>query len=86
MILILNFIVFLYKFSDKLFQAVKYFFNSSMPKAKGKTHVALIPKRDKSKSVKDYRLIFLYNVYYKVISKFISSRFKTVLSNLVSRE
>lgn len=48
------------------------------------THVRLIPKSTEAKTVADYRPIALCNVFYKIISKFLSLRLKTVLEVIIS--
>lgn len=49
-----------------------------------KTHVRLIPKNLGAKTVEEYRPIALCNIYYKIISKLISIRLKTVLGTIIS--
>lgn len=49
-----------------------------------KTHVRLIPKITWAQSVEDYKSIALCNIYYKIISKLLSIRLKTVLGSIIS--
>lgn len=48
------------------------------------THICLIPKIENPVTVKDYRLISLANVAYKIISKILAERLKPWLYRIVS--
>lgn len=48
------------------------------------TNIALIPKGNSQHSMKDWRLIALCNVLYKLISKVLANRLKVVLSQCIS--
>ena len=48
------------------------------------THIVHIPKIKEPEKISDYRPITLCNVIYKVISKVLANRLKTILSHLIS--
>lgn len=48
-----------------------------------KTFITLIPKKEEVSFIKDFRLISLYNVVYKAITRLLSLRIKPHMSNLV---
>lgn len=62
----------------------EFFISGIMPKNLNETHVRLIPKIQGPKKVSDYRPIALCNVYYKTISKILTSRLQPLLSHLIS--
>lgn len=53
-------------------EITKFFKDGSLPQNINHTHLRLIPKITTPKTVADYRLIALTNVYYKIISKIIT--------------
>lgn len=55
----------------------------SFPNGLNHTNVALIPKVEGPKSVRDLRPISLCNVVYKILSKVLWNRLKTILPSLV---
>ena len=48
------------------------------------THIVLIPKVKLPGRMTDYRLISLYNVIYKIISKVLANRLELILPRLIS--
>ena len=57
-----------------------------IPASFNSTFIALIPKSDNATSLNDFRPISLCNCVYKIISKVIALRLKTILSAHVSAE
>jgi hypothetical protein len=59
---------------------------NKLPEAEGwnDTVISLIPKTDNPKCVSDLRPISLYNVTYKVVSKVLASRLRTILDDVIS--
>lgn len=66
-------------------QEIQLFFSSGILAPEiNRTYVRLIPKTSGAKRVEDYRPIALCNIYYKIISKLLSLRLKTVLGVIIS--
>eukprot|EP00253_Pinus_taeda_P024433 PITA_24433 len=55
-------------------------------KSLNSTFLALIPKTEEAKTPEKFRPIALCNVIYKIISKIIASRLKTILPGIISEE
>jgi len=50
------------------------------------TNICFIPKCENLESIKDFRLIALYNVLYKMMAKLLANRFKSCLDKWVSTQ
>ena len=57
----------------------KFFKNQFSLSNINNTLIILIPKKSQATSVNDFRQISLFNVVYKIISKFIANRLRLVL-------
>ena len=65
--------------------AVQSFFKTGfLPKGINSTILALIPKKEDSRTMKDFRPISCCNVIYKVISKILANRLKIILPKFIS--
>lgn len=65
--------------------AIQSFFDYGfLPKGINSTILALIPKKEEVKQMKDYRPISCCNVLYKVISKILAKRLKKILPGFIS--
>ncbi|KAG7533510.1 Reverse transcriptase zinc-binding domain [Arabidopsis thaliana x Arabidopsis arenosa] len=65
--------------------AIQSFFTKGfLPKGLNSTILALIPKKEIAKEMKDYRPISCCNVIYKVISKIIANRLKELLPKFIA--
>ncbi|GJU04920.1 RNA-directed DNA polymerase, eukaryota [Tanacetum coccineum] len=70
---------------EDVFQAVRDFFvNGHFPRGCNSSFIALIPKIQDAKFVKDFRLISLIGSVYKIISKILANRLCLVLPYLIS--
>nr|GEV23567.1 RNA-directed DNA polymerase, eukaryota [Tanacetum cinerariifolium] len=70
---------------DDVFQAVRYFFvNGHFPRGCNSSFIALIPKIQDAKFVKDFRPISLIGSVYKIIAKILANKFCVVLPYLIS--
>lgn len=61
-----------------------FFVKGFLPKGVNSTILALIPKKEESKMMKDYRSISCCNVLYKAISKITANRLKGVLPKFIT--
>lgn len=69
---------------DDVTVAIQSFFvKGFLPKGLNSTILALVPKKEESRVMKDYRPISCCNVLYKVISKLIANRLKGVLPKFI---
>ncbi|GJU25337.1 RNA-directed DNA polymerase, eukaryota [Tanacetum coccineum] len=65
--------------------AVNHFFNTShFPRGCNSSFVALIPKTQDAKVVKDFRPISLIGCVYKIIAKILANRLSLIISDLIS--
>ncbi|KAG7543595.1 Reverse transcriptase zinc-binding domain [Arabidopsis thaliana x Arabidopsis arenosa] len=65
--------------------AIQSFFKTGfLPKGVNSTILALIPKKTEATAMKDYRPISCCNVLYKVITKILANRLKTILPKFIS--
>lgn len=61
-----------------------FFLKGFLPKGVNSTILALSPKKEEAKMMKDYRPISCCNVLYKVISKILANRLKTILPKCIT--
>nr|GEW57136.1 RNA-directed DNA polymerase, eukaryota [Tanacetum cinerariifolium] len=70
---------------DDVFQAViDFFVNGHFPRGGNSCFIALIPKIQDAKSVKDFRSISFIGSVYKIIAKILANRLCVILSYLIS--
>ncbi|GKF19702.1 hypothetical protein Tco_0068340 [Tanacetum coccineum] len=70
---------------DDVFQAVRDFFvNGHFPRGCNSSFIALIPKIQDAKFVKDFRPISLIGSVYKIIAKILANKLCLVLPYLIS--
>lgn len=65
-------------------KAVKSFFvNGYLPKSVKATAIYLIPKKSHAKDISNFRSIALCNSFYKIITKIISNRMKSIMKEII---
>nr|GEZ73361.1 alcohol dehydrogenase-like 1 [Tanacetum cinerariifolium] len=70
---------------DYVVEAIMLFFSSgSIPRGCNSSFIALIPKTQDAKVVKDFRPISLIGSMYKIITKILANRLSLVISDFVS--
>ncbi|XP_077228456.1 uncharacterized protein LOC143861414 [Tasmannia lanceolata] len=76
---------FWYLIGDEVCSAILDFFKKGkLLKSVNSTFICLIPKKSDSNSPDQYRPISLCNFLYKIISKILASRLKTILIDIIS--
>ena len=64
---------------------IKNFFqNHFLLQEQNHTYIALVPKQSGSLTVHHFRPIILYNIVYKIITKILANRLKTMLPKIIS--
>lgn len=63
---------------------MNFFQTGVMPEGVNDTSIVLIPKVDNPCELKDFRLISLCNVLYKVVSKCLVNRLRPLLGEIIS--
>jgi hypothetical protein len=61
-----------------------FFINKHLLNEQNYTFIALVPKQTGSHTVRQFRLIRLCNIVYKIISKVLANRFKTLIPKIIS--
>jgi len=70
---------------DEVIGAVRNFFEVGvMPEGTNVTAIVLIPKKDQAGTLKDFRSISLCNVIYKIVSKCLANRLRSILHDIIS--
>ncbi|XP_059450878.1 uncharacterized protein LOC132181647 [Corylus avellana] len=70
--------------TDVLVCIRNFFQNHQLQQEQNHTHIALIPKQQGSHSVHHFRPISLCNIVYKIITKILATRLKTLLPKIIS--
>ena len=69
--------------NDVSFAVLSCLNSGTILKSINHTYITLIPKIPIPKKVTDFRPISLYNVIYKIISKVLTNRLKTILPHII---
>ncbi|XP_062116553.1 uncharacterized protein LOC133830553 [Humulus lupulus] len=69
---------------DVIYMVQEFFTSGSFPDHLSETNIVLIPKKSEPESMGDLRPIALCNVVYKVVSKVMANRMKTILNMVIS--
>jgi len=69
---------------DVVVAVQSFFIKGFLPKGINSTILALIPKKETAKEMKDYRPISCCNVLYKVISKLLANRLKDIMPQFIA--
>lgn len=70
--------------NDLFCEAVKHLFSTgNMPHGPNSSFISLVPKINSPTKMQDFRPISLCTVFYKCVSKIISSRLKLVLESVI---
>nr|GEU77674.1 RNA-directed DNA polymerase, eukaryota [Tanacetum cinerariifolium] len=73
--------------NEDIVNAVREFFNTSkFPPGCNSSFIALIPKKQDAKFVKDFRTISLIGCFYKIIAKILANYLNMVISDLINFE
>ena len=70
--------------SDVLVCIEHYFTNNRLPRGQNHSFIALVPKLSGSHIAHQFRPISLCNMVYKIISKILANRLKTLLPKIIS--
>ncbi|GJX34045.1 putative RNA-directed DNA polymerase, eukaryota, reverse transcriptase zinc-binding domain protein, partial [Tanacetum coccineum] len=65
---------------------IKFFDSKKMPLGSNSSFITLIPKVSNLIHVKDYRLISLINIHYKIIAKILANRLAKVVDKIISQD
>lgn len=66
--------------------AVKFFSTALLPALFQYNYICMVPKKESSKKISDFRLISLSNVSNKVLPKILTTRLTKTLPNIINKE